>query len=428
MSAKFEISHHQSGGAVFDKAIVIGGSIAGLTVARILAGHFAHVTVIERDHLSKTPDFRRGVPQGRHAHTLPLRGQKILEQQFPGLVEELLVRGAVSINGGSEMAYYIAGGWHQLRHHTALVSMTYSRPLLESTIYRRLASHSKVHFIHDHEVAGLSVDDRGERVTGVYLRRRRELSSTETHLAAELVVDASGRDSQAPQWLASLGYMPPLESTVNAFPGYATRIYRRPTESSESWKTLYIRPKPPTGTRGGLIIPIEGDRRIVTLIGMARDYPPTDEEGFLNFARSLPANPLYDAIKHAEALTKPYGYRRSENRVRHFEKLPRYLEGFLVCGDAAYALNPVYAQGMTAALMGSQALDRCLHEQARQSGLTGLAAIFQKQLSQAVADPWRLATREDRRWPTTEVAQDIAPVRFQVSDFRVNTMAAPVEL
>lgn len=393
----------QASNPAFEKAIVIGSSIAGLTVARVLTDHFAQVTVIERDHLPDTPEFRHGVPQARHAHTLPLRGQKILEQQFPGLGEELVARGAVSINGGSEMGFYIAGTWHELRHHSAVVSMTCSRPLLENTIYRRLVAQPRVTIMQDHSVVGLDTDSQGERVTRVRVHPRHEMSANETRLTADLVVDASGRGSQAPQWLTELGYTPPRETTVNAFPGYATRLYRRPTDLIDHWKSLYIKPTPPEGTRGGFVIPIEADRWHVTLIGMDRDYPPTDDEGFLTFARGLPTPHLYDAIKQAEPLSKPYGFRRGENRLRHYDQLPRYLEGFLVCGDGVYVLNPVYAQGMTAAAMSGQALDHCLQAQRERGDLTGLAQAFQQELSRVVADPWKLATREDKRWPATEV-------------------------
>ena len=71
--------------ATFGHAIVIGSSIAGLAAARVLSDHFAHVTIIERDRLPATPDFRRGAPQGRHAHLLLPPGQAILEQLFPEL-------------------------------------------------------------------------------------------------------------------------------------------------------------------------------------------------------------------------------------------------------------------------------------------------------------------------------------------------------
>lgn len=413
----------QMSDVVFDHAVVIGSSIAGLTAARVLTDHFARVTIIERDRRLDTPEFRRGVPQARHAHILPSRGQTLLEGQFPGLIDELLAKGATSIADSSQLAFFLSGEWRELRNYSAVASTTFSRPLLESTIYRRVAAHPRVHILQGYSVVGLSVDERRERVTGVRLRSRDDSEAEETELAADLVVDASGRNSQAPQWLESLGYAPPDESTVDALPGYATRIYRRPSQFNASWKMMHIKPAAPDSTRGGLIVPIEGDRWHVTLIGMGGDYPPTDEEGFLEFARSLPSPQLYEAIKDAEPLTKPYGYRGATNRARRYDELPRYLEGLLVVGDAVYTLNPVYGQGMTAAALGSLALDDCLGELRRQGAVgdvTGLARSFQKQLSQAVAGPWRMATREDRRWPVTQVSEGTSPVQHRAPGLKVN--------
>ena len=136
----------------FGHAVVIGSSIAGLTIARVLSDHFARVTLIERDRLPDAPDFRRGVPQSHHAHSLPVRGQMILEQQFPGLLADLIAGGAQPINGGSEMAYFIAGKWHEVKHHSALVSMTCSRPLLDTTIYHRLLALPNVEVVQEQEV------------------------------------------------------------------------------------------------------------------------------------------------------------------------------------------------------------------------------------------------------------------------------------
>jgi 2-polyprenyl-6-methoxyphenol hydroxylase-like FAD-dependent oxidoreductase len=405
-------NNHNQKQAAFGHAVVIGSSMAGLTAARVLIDHFERVTLIDRDRLPEGPEFRRGVPQAVHAHTLPLRGQKILEDQFPGLTTELRTQGAIPIEADNELAVFLAGSWHDLRHHSInSPAIVCSRPLLESTIYRRLAAHPRIEIIQEHDVIGLRSDNKAGRVTGVQLRSRQNASQPQTELAADLVLDASGRGSLAPEWLAGLGYLPPLESTINAFAGYASRIYRQPAEFAESWKTLYIKPAPPGGTRGGMIIPLEGDRWYVTLVGMARDYPATDEAGFLDFARSLPTSRLYEAIKDAEPLSKPCGFRRTEHRVRHYDRLPRYLEGFLVAGDAAYALNPVYAQGMTAAAMGSLALDHALKQQQNKAGsdLTGLAKSFQKQLSKAVAGTWAMGTREDQRWPATEVAENVVP-------------------
>jgi 2-polyprenyl-6-methoxyphenol hydroxylase-like FAD-dependent oxidoreductase len=96
--------------------------------------------------------------------------------------------------------------------------------------------------------------------------------------------------------------------------------------------------------------------------------------------------------------------------LRHYERLPYYLEGFLVLGDAVYTLNPVYAQGMTLAVMGSAALERALKAH-RRAGLvadvTGLAQRFQQALVKIVTPAWKVATRGDRQWPTTEVAEPV---------------------
>jgi flavin-dependent dehydrogenase len=88
--------------------------------------------------------------------------------------------------------------------------------------------------------------------------------------------------------------------------------------------------------------------------------------------------------------------------VRRYDTLPRYLEGFLVYGDAAYFLNPVYAQGMTAAVIGSQALDQCLVQQP-QGDLTGLSSAFQKQLSRSLSHLWHMVTSQDWQWAATTV-------------------------
>ena len=416
MTKKSKPDHSTEPMPAFGHAIVIGSSTAGLTAARVLADYFAQVTIIERDELSTTPEYRRGLPQTRHAHSLPVRGQTILEQLFPGLLDELVANGAIPINSGSEMAFFIAGKWHEVKHNSATVSMTSSRPLLDTTIYRRLLALPNVRVIQEREVAGLAVDGWGQRVAGVRLRGRQGLRRRETIVAADLVLDASGRNSRAPEWLAELGYTPPGESIIDAFSGYASRFYRRPADFSGSWKTLYVRPSPPHQSRGGLLIPIEGERWHVTLIGMGGDYPPTDPDSFMEFARSLPTPQLYEAIKAAEPLTSPWGYRSTANRVRHYDQLPRYLEGFLVTGDAVYTLNPVYAQGMTAAVLGSEALAHTLAEQ-MPGDLAGLAQAFQTRLKQAVASAWQMATREDQRWPNTEVVQlynPDAPRRPQV--------------
>ncbi len=394
-------TNHRYKQTVFGHAIVIGSSIAGLTAARVLSDHFARVTLVERDRLPAIADFRRGAPQGRHAHLLLPPGQAILEQLFPGLNAALLTAGATFINSGPETTFFQDGAWHD-----DLTCLSCSRPLLESTLYQRVAARSSVRILQGHDVLGLMVDPHRQQVTGVRLRRRGSVSA-EVTLPAQLVVDASGRGSRAPQWLAGLGYTPPQETIIDPFTGYTTRIYRRPPGFAGNWSLLRVRRTPPDGTRGGLISPIEDDRWYVTLIGVSRDYPPTDEAGFLAFARSLPSPHIYEAIQAAEPLSSIYGFRNTGNRLRHYDELPRYLEGFLVCGDAVCAVSPVHAQGMTSALLGLEGLADCLAEQRVRGNLTGLAQRFQQRLRQATQGVWEMITNDDLRWPATVVAERV---------------------
>lgn len=391
----------------FARAIVIGGSVAGLTAARVLSDHFAHVTVIERGFMADGIDFPKGAPQARHPHVLLVRGERILEELFPGFRQALLAGGAHRLNFGRDLEMRSPEGW--LPHYeTDMEAIAASRRLLDYTIYQHVAENERVTFKVNSDVMSICADDDNGRVIGVQIRNRTNGRIEE--LPAELIVDASGRSSKAPQWLAQLGYTPPEEQTVNAFPGYATRIYEIPEEFNENWKSLYIMPNPPHVTRGAIIVPMEGNLWHVCLIGMNRDHPPTDEAGFLEFARSLIAPDVYKVLKDAQPASPIWGYRQAENRLRRYDAMARYLEGFVALGDAVYALNPVYGQGMTLAAIASKLLDQCLTKQAQQTtdnDFSGLAPKFQKQLKKELAIPWQNATNEDMRWPDTEGKQEL---------------------
>jgi glycine/D-amino acid oxidase-like deaminating enzyme len=67
-----------------ERAVVLGGAMAGLLTARVLADHYQTVVVIDRDRILGVTEARRGVPQGPHAHALLAKGQQILEGLFPG--------------------------------------------------------------------------------------------------------------------------------------------------------------------------------------------------------------------------------------------------------------------------------------------------------------------------------------------------------
>ena len=393
--------------APFGRAVVIGGSIAGLTAARILTNHFDSVTVIERTGFPDGLDFPSGVPQARHPHILLLRGQQILEELFPGFGQDLIDGGADKLNFGRDIEMRSPHGW--LPHYeTDQAAIAASRRLLDHTVYHRLAENPKVIFKANSSVVSICTDDDNERVIGVQIHNR--ANGRVEDIPAELVVDASGRSSKAPEWFNQLGFQPPEEQTVNAFPGYATRIFEIPEAFTDDWKVMYIMPNPPHITRGAIILPMEGNRWHVSLIGMNNDHPPVDEKGFMEFARSLVSTKIYEALQIAKPISRIWGFRRAANRMRRYENLDTYLEGFVALGDAVYALNPVYGQGMTLATIASQLLDEKLAERAedgRTKNFDGLAETFQGELAKALAIPWQTATNEDMRWPDTEGKQEL---------------------
>jgi 2-polyprenyl-6-methoxyphenol hydroxylase-like FAD-dependent oxidoreductase len=390
----------------YGHAVVIGGSMTGLLAARVLADHFTQVTLVERDTFPTAPDPRKGVPQARHAHVLLVRGQRILNELLPGLPAELAVAGAPTVDWGADVAWHTAVGWAP-RAPSDMITQTCSRDLLEWQVRQRLMQQHDVRFITNTDVQGLRASANGRVVTGVHLRDRRALAAgTEatSDLVADLVVDASGRSSRLPEWLAGLGYDEPQETIINSFLSYASRWYRKPTDFQADWKVYLVSGEPLANPRAGVIYPIEGDRWIVTLAGIGDIKAPTDEAGFLEFTRQMSTPGLYDIIREAEPLTPIYGYQRTENRLRHYEKLDRWPEGLVVLGDAVCGFNPVYGQGMTVGAMGVQALDKELGEQARRQpsgSLDGLGRHFQHTLAEVNQTPWLMATGEDMRYPTT---------------------------
>jgi 2-polyprenyl-6-methoxyphenol hydroxylase-like FAD-dependent oxidoreductase len=368
--------------------------MAGLWAAQVLARHFARVAIVDRDTFPDGPEARKGVPQGRHVHVLLGRGMQVAEELFPGITAELAAAGAPEVNWGSDAKSYF-GATPAPRYHSEIITRTSSRPLLESLLRQRLRANPRVVFLPDRDVLGLLHDSRSNAVLGVRLRQRtgRQLGPVEeSH--ADLTLDASGRDTKSPVWLQELGYGETEEVTINSFLGYATRWYRPPADFHPDWKALLIFGRYPHHPTGGVIFPIEDGRWIVTLSGMADRVPPTDEAGFREFARTLIDPALYEAIKDAEPLSPIAGYRRTENKLRHYEKLTRWPGSYAALGDSVCAFNPVYGQGMTASGIGALVLDRCLRE-----GRT--MAEFQRQLAKSNAIPWTLSTSADFRWPTT---------------------------
>ena len=378
-------------------AVVIGGSMAGLLTARVLSDRFDQVTVVERDQLQDGPDVRKGVPQARHLHAFWAGGMAVVERLMPGVGSDLVAGGAVRLQMPTDMAWLTpADRWTQPFPATQHV-VSATRGLLEWTVRRHVEKVGAVTFRAEEEVTALKLGPTGD-VSGLTVRGRRTGGIDE--LSADLVVDASGRGSKLPAWLAAHGFAPPEESNVDSFLGYATRMLEIPGGFSARWKAVYIQPAAPVHPRGGIMFPIEGDRWILTLIGGGGDYPPTDEQGFRDFARSLRNPLLADVIDLAVPASPIWGYRRTANRWRHYEKLA--MPGrLLVLGDSLCAFNPTYGQGMTVAAKEADVLAGVLAGCRSAADLDRALQEAQGKIAKRVKGPWMLATGSDLRYPTT---------------------------
>jgi 2-polyprenyl-6-methoxyphenol hydroxylase-like FAD-dependent oxidoreductase len=383
-------------------AVVVGGSMAGMLAARVLSDYFDGVTLLERDRFPEAPTARKGLPQGRHAHILLERGREGLERFLPGLTEEMVRAGAAPLDSTRDVAWLSPAGWYA-RFPGDLRLLASSRDLLDQVVRGRVAALPNVHIRQGADVAGLIRGPEGARIGGVRLRSgaaKDEVDYCEAILAADLVVVADGRHSRLPEWLTALGLEPPDETVVNSFQGYASRYYRPPAEFAPDWKALYIQKAPPGDPCGGLVLPVEGGRWLVSLIGGDGHYPPTDEAGFLAFARGLRSPVLAEAIASAEPLSPIAGQRATENRLRHYDCLKPFPDGVVALGDAVCAFNPVYGQGMSTAALGAEVLDGWLQKDGHRT--PGRGREFQRHLAQATAAAWQISTGADYSFRTTQ--------------------------
>ena len=394
---KSKPAYTSQGAKRFGKAVVMGASIAGLWTARALIDHFEEVILLERDHLPEGPDYRPGAPQARQYHGLLLSGLQLLRDWFPGLEQELIEAGAVPYDIMNDSRVRIRRRWYP-RFPSDLILLSCSRLLLEASIRRRLRQNPCIRFVEGVEVVGLQSDSARGHVTGVRVRNYRGGSGqqeADTVFPADLVVDALGRRSRTPEWLRQLGYQPPRESVVDSFLGYVTRKYKRKPDTP----LLLIGATPPDDPYGGLILPEENDTMVALIAGFNKNYPPTDPLEFDTFTPRLGPE-FEEALRDAEPITQPYGYRGTSSCWRHYEQLERWPERFVVLGDAFCGFNPIYGQGMSAAAKSAAALADVIRSS--RGNLDGVAQATLRQIGKITEGIWLLATSADLEWPGTE--------------------------
>lgn len=381
-----------------ERAIVIGGGIAGLLAARVLSGFYNEVLIVERDDFPDKPENRPGTPQDFQPHRLTARGILILGRFFPGYNEELLAHGAPSALNKLN---------HMINPYGSVVMLneeneaTFSRALLEWVLRKRVQAIPNVHFICKKEVIRLLSSTDHHTITGIQVRDRGTAERQEQTITANLVIDTSGRFSKIVRWLTELGYDVPKPEMLKVSLGYSTRHYRIPPHLEEKWNVIHLAGDPVKETNAGVFSIIENHKAEMILWNIGGRYPSTNPEQYEREIAQL-ASPLFAEVqKELEPIAAPRGYRFTELIRQHFEQMKRWPSGLLVMGDAFCHFDPIYGQGMTVAAIEAEILEASLRDQ-HNHPMPEFELSVLKKMQDSIEPAWWLNGVSDLRWSGVE--------------------------
>ncbi|MFJ9609600.1 FAD-dependent monooxygenase [Kitasatospora sp. NPDC101176] len=387
-------------------AVVIGGGLAGTVAAWALRGHAERIVVVERDRYPAEPTFRAGVPQGRHAHLVLEAGHRALEEMMPGIRQQLADAGATRVAVSGDLKWLSSAGW-MAQYPAQLGFLSCTRPVLDKVVLDRVRTEPSIEFLEGVDVVGLLGSARA--VTGVRIRERGPERGEVREIPAELVVDAAGRSTSAPQWLAELGHPAVPEERVDAGVSYSSRIFHRPAGVDLGHRAIYLQTKAPDAPRLGVLLPVEGDRWIVSVAGMRGAEPEPGEAGFTKQVGLLRDQSIREALRNAEPDGEVRGFVPGPGVRRHYERSSP--DGLVVVGDAVSTFNPVYGQGVTVALFCAQALRRTA---LRHGGIGhATARDARREIAAASKNPWVMSCSEDARFAATTGAPSGALLKLQ---------------
>ncbi|MEB9416294.1 FAD-dependent monooxygenase [Bacillus cereus] len=378
---------------MFNKAIVIGESMAGKFAAKALSTSFKEVIIIEAGERWDGKSLRKRVPQSNHPHVLLKGGENAIEELFPNITNELIEAGSIINNFTRDLKWHQFGLWKQ-PFIGEVHMIQQSRPLLEWHIQKRIHQISNITIKYETLVKGLLVDAKLNKVCGVKVKYLETNTQEEVH--ADLVVDASGFGSKSIEWLREYE-IEVQEEKVRIDLFYATKMFKLKENEKLDCCNVLMSPSFPDNPYGVLIQTIEDNRYFVTFSGYANEKAPQTDDEFYDFAENLSISNVTDFLNKAEGITDIKTYKIPYQVRRRFDLVNNVPEGLLVVGDAQCRFDPVFGQGVSVAAMEAHQLQLLLQD--RKHLDKTFTQQFYKKAATIIETPWDMTTTEISRHP-----------------------------
>jgi 2-polyprenyl-6-methoxyphenol hydroxylase-like FAD-dependent oxidoreductase len=273
-----------------------------------------------------------------------------------------------------------------------------SRPALERICRHRVEQELNIEIRPRARVTEVIASPDNTRATGV---RFEDVRGAAGSLAADLIVDASGRISLTQGFLEAIGWQKPSTVEIGMDQGYSTLVFEKPEDAPTDWRVVIHVAAAPHSSRHGVLFPMEGGRWSVSLAENHGKAPPGDVDGFMEFLASFRMPTIHRALRGAKRIGDIARFRMPCSVRCGYDRLNRFPRGLIPLGDSACRFPPIFGQGMSVAAQECCVLAGLMESRRwRIDPLDGLAEAYLQEIQPILETPWSHAM-SDLAYPET---------------------------